>query len=487
MSSSSSGAKAFTNNFLWRFFERCGAQGVTFIVSIILARLLEPEAYGLVALVSVFTVLLEVFVDSGFGNALIQKKNPDDLDYSTVFYFNITICGLLYAVMFFAAPFIAGAYHKPELTPVFRVMCLTVVIAGVKNIQHSYVAKNMLFKRFFFATLGGTIFAALLGIWMAYRGYGVWALVAQNLSNQLIDTIILWITVKWRPKRMFSFTRLKSLFSYGWKILCSSLLDTAYKELNQLIIGLKYTSSDLAFYNKGNSFPKTVIQNVNSSINSVLFPAMSAKQDQVEELKMMTRRAIKTSTYIIMPIMMGLAVCAEPFIRIVLTEKWLPCVPFMRVFCFTLAFYPLHTANLNAIKALGRSDYFLKLEIMKKIVGLSVLGVTMWFGAIWIAYGAVLSSILSQIINAYPNRKLLNYRYLDQLRDMLPQIALSCFMGTLVYCVQFLNLGDWLTIGIQVPLGVLIYVLVSKIFRIDSFSYVLDLAKSYLHREKKKS
>ena len=473
------------SGLFWRFAEHTGAQGVSFVVSIILARLLAPEVYGRIALVTIFTSLLNVFVDSGFGNALIQKKDADDLDFSSVFYFNVFICCTMYVLMFFVAPLIAGFYDDSTLIPIIRVLSLTLVIYGVKHILHSYVAKNMQFKRFFFATLVGTIGAAVIGIYMAYHGYGVWALVAQHLFNSAVDTVILWITVKWRPRKMFSWDRLKGLLSYGWKFLASSLLDKGYGELYQLIIGKLYTTADLAFYNKGATFPKLIINNVNSSINSVLLPTMSAVQDNRNRVRDMVRRAIKTSTYVMMPLMMGLAICAEPIVRILLTEKWLPCVFFLRIFCFTYAFWPIHTANLNAIKAMGRSDLFLKLEIIKKVVGLSALVATMFISVEAMALSAIATSILSQIINSWPNRKLLDYYYGDQLRDMLPQIGLSCLMGGIVYCVGFLGLNDWLTLLIQVPLEAVIYVAGSKLFHIDSYEYVLGILKGYLGKRKK--
>ena len=348
-------------NFLWRFFERCGAQFVTLIVSIVLARILTPSDFGTVSLIMVFTTILQVFVDSGLGTALIQKKDADDLDFSSVFYFNFAICLILYLGMFIASPFIAKFYKDISLTPIIRVISLTIVMSGVKGIQQSYVSRNMLFKKFFFATLGGTLFSAVLGIGMAYAGFGVWSIVAQQLSNTAIDTLILWITVDWRPKRMFSWQRLKSLLSYGWKLLVSSLLDTIYNNLRNLIIGKIYTSSDLAYYNQGDKFPKVIVMNINASIDSVLLPSMSGEQENKERVKSMTRRAIKTSTYIMAPLMMGLLFCAEPIVRLLLTDKWLPCVPYLRIFCFTYMFWPIHTANLDAIKAMGRSDLFLKL------------------------------------------------------------------------------------------------------------------------------
>ena len=473
-------------NFFWRFAERCGAQGVTFIVSIVLARLLDPSVYGTVALVTIFTTILQVFVDSGMGNALIQKKDADDLDFSSVFYFNMAVCSVLYLLIFLAAPLIAYFYEMPELTPVIRVLSLIILISGVKNIQQAYVSRHMLFKCFFFSTLGGTIGAAVVGIVMAYNGFGVWALVAQMLFNAAVDTTILWITVKWRPKKMFSLSRLKGLFSYGWKLLISALIDTIYTDLRQLVIGKIYSKEELAHYNQGDKFPKLIVTNINSSIDSVLFPTMSKAQDDVSLVKSMTRRSIKTSTYIMMPLMVGLAVCAGPIVSLVLTDKWLPCVPFLRIFCFSYAFYPIHTANLNAIKAMGRSDLFLKLEIAKKTVGIIALLSTMWISPLAMAYSMLVTSVLNQIINSLPNRKLMNYSYLEQLRDMFPQICLSLFMGAVVFSIQYIGLSAAVTLLLQVPVGFAVYILGSKLFHIDSFEYIISTVKGLFRKHKKK-
>lgn len=464
-------------NFLWRFAERCGAQGVAFVVSVALARLLAPEVYGTIALVTVFTTILNVFIDSGFGNALIQKKDADDLDFSTVFYFNITVCTLLYLGMFFAAPWIARFYKDLELTPVIRVLSLTLIISGVKNVQQAYVSRTMQFKRFFFATLGGTIGAAVIGIVMAYHGFGVWALVAQQIFNATVDTIILWITVKWRPKRMFSWQRLKGLFSFGWKLLASMLLDTVYNDLRQMIIGKMYTKTDLAQYNRGKQLPDLLVNNIDTSINSVLLPAMSQVQDNPERVKNMTRRAMKTSTYVIAPVMMGLAFTAESVIHLVLTEKWLPCVPFLRIFCITYMFYPVNTTNLNAIKAMGRSDLFLKLETIKKVIGLIVLLGTMWFGVMAMAYSLLFTSITSQIINSWPNKKLLDYSYPEQIRDILPGILLAVFMGCCVYPVKWIGFSDLLTLFIQVVMGACIYIGGSALLKLEGFRYLWEQLK----------
>lgn len=478
--------KNVIGNFIWRFAERCGAQLVTFVVSIVLARLLDPTVYGTVALVTVFTTILQVFVDSGLGTALIQKKDADDLDFSSVFFFNFVICIMLYMGMFIAAPYIAHFYNNSSLTPIVRVISLTIVISGVKGIQQAYVSRNMLFKRFFFSTIGGTIASAFVGIALAYKGFGVWALVAQQLLNTATDTLILWLTVKWRPRLMFSWKRLKKLLSFGWKILCSSLIDTVYNNVRSLIIGKMYSSADLAYYNQGDKFPKLIVTNINTSIDSVLLPAMSSVQNSKDRVKNMTRRAIKTSTYIMAPLMMGLAFCAEPIVTLILTEKWLPCVPFLRIFCVTCMFYPIHTANLNAINAMGRSDLFLKLEIIKKAIGMTLLFSTMWFGVMAMAYSLLLNSVLSQIINSWPNRKLLNYRYLEQLKDILPGIILAVMMGIVVYIIGFIPMPTIVLLMIQIVVGAIIYISLSYIFHLESFEYLIDMIRPIFNKIRKR-
>lgn len=472
-------------NFMWRLLERFGAQGVTLIVSIVLARLLDPEVYGVIALVTVITTLLNVFVDSGLGTALIQKKNADDLDFSTVFFFNIGMCIVLYVGLFFLAPLVAAFYEIPELTAIVRVLGLSLIISGVKNIQQAYVSRNMLFKKFFFATIAGTIGAAVVGITMAFLGYGVWAIVCQYLFNMFIDTVILWITVRWRPKFMFSFQRLKGLFGFGSKLLGVSLITTLYNDLRQILIGKLYTTSDLAFYNKGKQFPELINTNINTSIDSILLPAMSKEQDDVTTIKAMTRRSIKTCTYIMSPFLVGLAMCGEAFIELLLTEKWLFCVPYMRIFCITYLFSPIFTANYNAYKALGKSNLYLRVSIVSKFFGIIVLLITLPHGVMVMAYGVLVSNFINQLVCTFPNLKLMKYSYPEQIKDILPNLLLAAFMGAVVYVVNFLNLNPILTLVIQIPVGAVVYVLGSMIFKLESYVYVLNTLKSFLKKRRK--
>jgi len=468
---------AAATNMVWRFAERVGAQGVAFIVSIVLARILDPSDYGVIALVTVFTSILQVFVDGGLGNALIQKKDADDLDFSTVFYTNVVFCAVLYVIAFFGAPFVADFYNDAQLTPVIRVLSLTLLISGVKNIQQAYVSRKLLFRKFFFATLGGTIGAAVIGIYMAHAGYGVWALVAQQLFNTLVDTIILWITVKWRPKKIFSFERLKQLFSYGWKLLVANVIGTIYNDIRQLIIGKVYSSADLAYYNRGEQIPHLIVTNINSSIDSVLFPVLSDSQDNIDRVKNMTRRSIKTSSYIMWPMMFGIAAMGESLIKILLTDKWLPALPFLYIFCFVYGMMPIHTANINGIKAVGRSDIYLKTEIIKKCVGLLLIFISMKISVLAMGLSSVVYTLFASVVNAFPNRKLLRYPYLDQIKDVMPSFLLSAFMAAVIFVLPIKEMNIYLRLIIEIITGVVIYVVGSILFKMDTFYYLKDIVE----------
>ncbi|MCR4661443.1 MAG: lipopolysaccharide biosynthesis protein [Clostridia bacterium] len=479
--------KRVFSNLFWRMGERYSVQIVQFIVQIVLARILNPEIFGTVSLILIFVNLLQVFVDSGLGNALIQKKEVDDIDYSSVFFFNIFFCIILYLVVFLFAPLISNLFKK-DITLVIRVLSIVILISGVKNVQQAYVSRHLLFKKFFVATSIGTVISAVVSILMAIKGYGVWAIVAQTLINNAIDTMILWLIVRWRPKLLFSFKRLSVLLKFGWKLLVSALINVSYEEIRQLIIGLKYTDTDLAFYNRGEQFPKFIVTSINSSIDSVLFPSLSKRQNNIEEVKKVVRRAIKTSFYIISPMMVGLAVCANSVVRLVLTEKWIDCVPFLQIMCISYVFYPIHTANLNSIQALGHSGYFLTLEIIKKTLGVTLLVISMWFGPFWIAVSMMTTSIISVFINSYPNRKLLNYNYLQQIVDILPTLAISIIMGGLVYSLSFIPLHYLVVLTIQVLSGITIYFILSVVFKNESYIYLKNTLKSFIifRKERKK-
>lgn len=475
--------KKVLSGLVWKFLERISSQLVTFIVSIVLARLLDPSSYGAIAIVNIFIAFSNVFVTSGFSTSLIQKKNSDDVDFSSAFYFNIAFGVVLYAVIYVFSPLIASFYNLEILKSVLRFMGLNIIIVGANSVQQAYVSKNMLFKRFFTSTFGATLASGIAGIIAAYCGIGIWALAIQHTLNSLLAMVILWFTVKWRPKRMFSFKRLGVLFSYGWKILVSGLLTTGTNEIRSLIIGKMYTPTDLAYFNKGKSFPSLVVNNIDSSIQSVLFPAISSIQDDCVAVKTMTRRSIRVSSFIMFPLMMGLAFVARPFINLLLTEKWLGCVVYLQIYCFILAFMPIHTANLQAIKAMGRSDIFLKLEIIKKIIGISFLLISMRFGVLAIAASSMISTVIASFVNAYPNKKLINYGYTEQIKDLLNGGLPLGAMGLCVYMIGRLPMADLPLMTIQVLAGVIIYIAVSFVSKNESFNYILSIVREFVRKK----
>lgn len=476
------------SNLIWKFAERIGAQLVTFVVQTILARILMPEEYGIIAMVNVFITIANVFVVSGLSSSLIQKKNADELDFSSMFYFSIAFSLVIYGIVYFAAPYIGKFYNSTELILVLRIMALQIIIAAIKNVQGAYVSRHMQFKKFFFSTLGGTLFSGAIGIIMALKGAGVWALVVQYLSNSIIDTTILFFTVKWKPKLMFSLSRVKTLYSYGWKLLGASLLDTTYNQLRALIIGKLYSSADLAYYNRGRNFPMLITNNINASIDSVLFPAMSSQQDERAQLKGMVRRSIKTSSYILWPMLIGLAAVGDTLIRLLLTDKWVECVPFLQIACVSYMFMPIHTANLQAIKATGRSGLFFKMEIIKKGIGIILILISFRISVMAIALSSLVQTAIACIVNTLPNRKYLGYRYRDQFFDLLPAFLLSFSMGIIVYLMTYIPCMLIIKLFLQVVVGGIYYIAASRLFKVESFKYIFDIIepklKSILRKEK---
>lgn len=469
-------SKVFSS-LVWKFLERGGTQGIQFILQLFLARLLTPEDYGTVALITVFIAISTVFVQSGFNTALIQKKDIDEEDISSVFYVSLFIAAILYIVLWRFASIIANFYRIVELTLIVRVMGLVLFLNTFNSIQNVIISRKMEFKKLFYSSLGAVTISGVLGILLAYRGFGVWSLVYQQLMNQASICIILWFTVKWRPKLLFSIKKLKKLFSFGGKLLCSSLIDTLYKELINLIVGKIYSPAMLGYYNRGDQFPKIIVNNFNGSIQSVIFPALVSVQHDKLRVKEIMRKAVMMSSYIVFPIMIGLIVIAEPMIRLVLTEKWILCVPYLRIFCLVYALSPLHTANLQAINAIGRSDIFLKLEVIKKIVGIAIIIVTSRYSPYIMALGSVFGGVIGSFINSYPNKKLLRYSYFEQIKDIIPSLSISVIMGGIIYLVKLLKCNDLLTILFQILLGGIIYVVLSYISKNESFVYLFKILK----------
>lgn len=470
--------RTVVSNFIWRLMERGGAQVIGIVISIILARLLEPTAFGLIALVGVFLVILQVFVDSGLGTALVQKKNADQLDFSSVFFFNIFMSVLIYALLFACAPLIALFYNNDELIPIVRCVSIVVLISGVKGIQQAYVSRNLLFKKFFYSTLIGTLISAIIGITLAYFGFGVWALIVQGILNTAVDTLVLWITVKWRPTWEFSYTRLKELLAYGWKILMSSLVTSVYGNLRQLLIGKFYTAEDLAYYNKGNEIPNGLAPNIVTSITSVLLPTMAQQQDNLDNVKRITRRAMKAIAFAMWPIMIGLAACGETLVDLLLTAKWLPCVRFLQIFCVEAAIWPISAILNNSAKAIGRSDVNLKIQVFVRVVGVLILIFAIQHGPFAIAITAFLITMLELCIVSFANKKLINYKIVEQFVDIFPSLGISLIMGALVIAVGDFPCTKVVLLPLQVVTGMGVYFGMAYLFRNDSLFVMVDLFKA---------
>lgn len=463
--------------------ERGGVQVVTFIVQIVLARLLSPSDYGITSIITVFINIATVFIQSGLGSALIQKMDPDEEDYSTVFYINITIAILLIVILYFVSPWIADFYEMPVLTPVLRACSWSLLFNAFWHVHIAILQKNLEFKKLFYANLGAALVSGTVGVVAALCGYGVWALVIQQLLNSLVSTVIIWILVPWRPKRIFSFKSFHELFGFGSKLLVSNLLDTIYENLQPLIIGKFFTQSDLGYYNQGRQIPNVLVNNLNGSIQGVMFPVFSENQQNPVRLKQLVRRSIVTSCFLVFPMMAGLAAVAKPAIVILLTEKWLPSVPYMQISCIVFAMWPIHTANLQAINAMGRSDIFLKLEVIKKVLGVLMLVIAIPFGIMAILWGTVFTGILVTFINAWPNRRLLNYSYMEQIRDILPSLLLSLVMFVLCYLILLLNLNDWITLILQILTGMVFYLGTAYLLKFECLSYLIDTVKGFRKRK----
>ena len=465
------------SGFFFKLMERGAAQVVSFIVQIILARILMPEEFGTIALLNVMMLVLNVFVTYGFGNSLVVNKDSDDLDFSTCLYFGFFLAIATYAVVFFLSPFISNFFYgKEELSVLIKVMALSLPISAINSVQLAFISKSMQFKLSFYATFIGTVLSGVVGISMAYLGFGVWALVAQYLSNSLFGTISLWLFSKWRPIWAFSFQRLKVIYDYGWKILAVGLVDTLFGQIQSLVIAKKYTRSDLAYYNRGSSFPGFGMAFVEPTISEVLFPALANCNDDQGMMKNVTRRVIKSSTFIVCGIMCLLAAIAKPLVVVLLTEKWLDCVIFLQIGCVANLFRPLQVINTCVIRASGRSGLLLKLDLLKKGIGLVLLFGSMKYGVVAIAWSLVLTNVISTIINIYPNRNILNYGYWEQLKDILGIILIGLIMSVLVWCVTLLPINYIVMLAIQLIVGGVLYCLIARLFKLESYLYLKGMA-----------
>ena len=480
---------SIVKGFVWKFLERFGVSGIQFILQIVLARLLDPSHYGVLSLMVVFTTLADVFIQGGFTTSLIQNKNVSEEDYSSVLWVSLGIAGFLYVAIFIGAPFIAEFYKMPDIVKPLRVLALMLFPGALNSVQLAKVSREMDFKKVFYSNIGGVVVSGLIGILIAYMGGGLWALVVQTLLNTVVSCLVMCVTVKLHVRFVCNLKRVGVLFSFGGKLLVSSLLETLYQDVRSLVIGKKYNSSTLGYYNRGKQFPQFITNAINGAVQSVMLSAMSAEQDDRTRVKEIMRNSMSMSAYIIFPVMAGLAVIAEPLVSLLLTDKWLPCVPYLRVYCFTFAFYPVCGCNLQAINAIGRSDLYLKLEIIKKCYGLVALIIAVVFfnSPLAIAMTALIAILIEVLVDASPNRKLLNYSYIEQMKDLMPSIALSLLMFCIVWLIGKLALTSVLKITIQIVTGVGVYLLFSELFKLRPYVLLKGICFKILSRMKYKA
>ena len=462
-------------SLFWKLLERTGIQLCSFAVLIVLARLLTPTEYGTIAIVNILLSVATALIQGGMNTALIQKKEIDKLDINTVFYASAAVFALFYIVLYSTSGFFASFFKQPILEEIIPVIALTLIVGAVNSIQLALLSRQMKFKQIFYCSLIPTIISGIVGIILAYFGWGVWALVAQQVTVHLTQMFCMFIVTRWFPSLQFSFKRLKEIWGFSLNIMLSNLLTSIFLEIRSLVIGKFYTAAELSYFEKGRYFPKIIMTNINSSILSVIFPVFSSMQDDIGKMKQSLRRCVKVSSYLAFPAMTLLAVAAEPIIVFLLTEKWIEAAPFMQVFALTYMIMPLHQSNIEVIKALGKGGIILKLDILRKVVELATLIIALRYGPLAIAIGAFIASVISIFINLSPNRKLIGYSYSEQFKDILPTTLITLVTGIAVYPIHYLELTPFITILIIFTLGAIVYILQSKIFKIDSFEYAVKL------------
>lgn len=461
----------------WSAFNRFSTQGIGFVFNIIIARMLLPEDYGVVAILGVFLSIIGCFVDSGFGSALIRKPDRTEEDFSTVFYYNLVVALLCYAVLWFAAPYIASFYDIPLLRSVTRVVGLGIIIGSVQGIMGIKLTIELDFKTKAKISIPANIITGIISLWMAYNGYGVWALVFPGLISGIFSTFMLWLYVRWLPKLVFSWKSFKAMFSYGSKLLASSLLDVTYNNIYPIVIGKFFSSSLLGLYGRADSLAAFPSSNITGILQSVAFPVLSSIQNDEERLSKAYSRFLRMSVFVVFPLMVGLSAVADPFIRILLTDKWEGTIYLLQIICFAIMWYPVHAINLSLLHVKGRSDYFLKLEVIKKIQGVIILCVTIPLGLVAMCYGRIVSSLISLVWNTYYTKKIICYGYFNQMRDIMPVLLHSLVMCVLVHLVVYFMPTLWLKLVMGIIVGAAYYIGGAYLMKFEELDETLTILK----------
>lgn len=453
----------------WSALENVTRLGVTFLVSIILARLLSPDEYGLVGILTIFIAIFNAIVDSGFTNALIRKQDATDTDYSTVFYTNLVLSVVLAAVLFFCAKPISVFFERPELVSLTQVMSSVVIINALSLVQRVRTTKAIDFKTQTKITFISSIGSGVIGIAMAYMGYGVWALVGQQISNQLFTTLFFWFYNKWVPNLIFSWASFREMWAFGSKLLVSKLLDTGWQEIYQVVIGKCYSPATLGLFTRAKQFADLCSSNLTSVVQRVSYPVLSSIQDDRTRLKGAYQRVIKTTMLLTFVLMLGMAACAEPMIYVLIGEQWLECVPMLQIICTYGMLYPLHALNLNMLQVQGRSDLFLKLEIIKKIIAVGPLLLGIFVDIYWMLAGTFLTGIISYYLNAYYSGPFLNYSIKEQVKDILPSFGVAVAMAVPVFAMSFIPLNPFILLPLQIVAGAIITLAICEVTKLPEY------------------
>lgn len=467
----------------WSFVDNIASSGITFLVGLVLARLLTPAEYGLMAMIAIFIAISNSIIDSGFSNALIRKIHVERVDYNTVFYFNLIISILVYAILYIASPVISVFFKEPVLVEVTRVIGWVLIINALAIIPRTQFVRNVDFKTQTKVSLISSISSGIIGIGMALGGMGVWSLVGQQLSRQFLNTLFLWIYSKWRPVLEFSTQSFKELFGFGSKLLLSGLLDTIYKNIYYIVIGRFYTSAQLGQYTRAEQFNTIFSSNLTSVVQRVSYPVLSSIQEEPERLRQAYRKVIKITMLITFACMMGLAAVAKPLIIILIGEKWLPAVYLLQIICFSGMLYPLHAINLNILQVKGRSDLFLKLEIIKKIIGVFPIIVGIFYGIECMLWGSVVISLIAYFLNSYYSTNLIYYPTSKQIKDILPTFVVSLIVASVMWGATFLNISVYILLPVQISAGLILALLIYEKLRLDEYLEVRQLVLSALKRK----
>lgn len=471
----------------WSFADNIANSGITFLVGLVLANILTPEEYGIMAMVTIFIAVSNSIVDSGFSNALIRKINIRSVDYNTVFYFNLIVSIFLYLILYVSAPAISVFFKEPVLVDVMRVIGWILIINAFAIIPRTIFVRNINFKAQTKVSLIASVSSGVIGIGMALAGWGVWSLVGQQLSRQLLNTVFLWIFCRWRPLWEFSTQSFKELFGFGSKLLASGLIDTIYRDIYYLIIGRFYSAADLGQYTRASQFNTIFSSNLTSVVQRVSYPVLSSIQNEPERLLGAYRRVIKTTMLITFACMLGLAAVAKPLIVILIGEKWLPAVYFLQIICFSGMLYPLHAINLNILQVKGRSDLFLKLEIIKKIIAVIPIVIGIFYGIEFMLWGSVCTSFVAFFLNSYYSADLIGYPTLRQIKDVLPTFLVSFVVAGCMWGLSFLSLSYYAILPLQLLVGLVLAFLIYERMRLPEYLEIRGMVLSILHKIKNKS